>query len=1093
MYTKTFTDILLDNSYNNTRYLSFVTEVGEEKLYHQDLIYMAKQFLKLLQVKKVTKGTPIVLQLKEKKDFMIAFMGCILGGVIPVPIDCVVSQFQVERLNGVVDIMPEAQIVTSTKTLSGTLEVLKEAAADKLIKKFSKESILIEDIKGLEPSEDIAKVTRNDICFIQYSSGSTNFPKGICISHKAVITNSEDLCERAGVTPETRLVGWTPLTHNLGLIPFAVIPFVKKLSVCLIETELFLKNPYILLQQIDKHKANITVAPNFAYQHILATVKKVGLPDCDLSSVKAMLSGGEEVSHPLCQALQEHLRPLGLPPNVIKAVYGMTEATLGITVPKVEETIVGHTYKAESLVEGQRVVKTDIQEGGRYLIDVGRPLARTSVRICNDKDEVLVDETVGRIQIKGDAVTSGYYRLKEENEKLYTEDGWLRTGDLGFLMEGKLILIGREKDMLIINGKNIYAYDLEAYINKYLNLQEAHIAVVGMEDVQTQTESAVVFIETTEPIDVFKAKAEQLQRYIFEVYGLKIGEVVPIQVMPRTSVGKKAYFKLKQGYQAGRYCGVLQQSKQNIEKKVIEEVDSEEKELLEIWREVLDEPELGMDDNFFIHGGNSVTALRMLGLVKERLGKQVTVREVFKHQTVRELIEVLKALETQQGEVLKVTPSATHYPLSHAQMRIYMSANVIDNPLVYNIPVVGKIKNILLEPDKLQDALNKLVEKYEILKVSIQIIDEVPAQVINQDLHIDLQYKQIQEEQVEEYLQEFIRPFKELVAPLLRVGLVHTAQDTILILDMHHIIGDGTTVSLMIEELLKLYFNEPVKNNKFQYRDYVAYESTEQYKQSLEAMEVFWLEQFEEINEPIYLPEDFDRPEIKQYKGRRISFEIKEDIILGLKQLAKACGVTEFAMFLTLYNILINVYTGEEDIVVGTPVNGRTLNEVQDMLGLFINMVPVRSKFDGEMSFKEVLQIISNSSIASLDRGTYPFDQLIQKLGIVPSPSITPLFNVAFVYQNFRYPKIGEIEYTLENSNPLTSQYDLLLSIYALENQFKFEFEYDVDLFLEETVLQFIYSFYEIIVQVLDNPNQSINELEISGEFNETFHIRVNG
>ncbi|MBU3090551.1 AMP-binding protein [Clostridium sp. CF011] len=1093
MNYKTITEAILDLDKCREESITFILHNDEYKVKYSDILGKGKQVLHMIQKNGLVKGDTLIFQFDDNEQFVVTFIACIIGGIIPVPIDRIQNKFNIERIKGILQKMPNSWIITSDYVLNSVLQIIEHTDDSALIEKFEKQAIRYENYTEFNESQKICNPKEDDICLIQYSSGSTSLPKGVQVTHKALISNVSGIYEAVGGTKESEILTWTPLTHNLALIPFVVLPLVYKVNTHIMQTSMFLQNPLNWLQKIDEHKITFSATPNFAFKYVLQAIQKLGLPKFDLSSLKVIFNGGEQISFEACESFVNILKPLQLSHNSIISVYGMSEATVCVTISPVNEHIYAGYYKRESLIGGKKVELGDEQSNDICLVDVGYPLNGIQIRIC-DNNKVLVEEGVaGEIQLRGDALTPGYYELEEATKNLYTDDDWLKTGDIGFLNKGRLTIIGREKDLIIVNGKNIYCHDVEKYVEDSGECIELQVVAVAAFDSISQRDRAVIFIESDITFDQFKIMALRIKAYMALNYGLIIDDILPVSSIPKTLSGKKQRYKLAEDYKKGEFNQIKQQINTiDCGSKYLKSPKTGTEEILfNIWCDVLKNDKYGVGDNFFLLGGNSIKVIAMVGLIKERLNKTIPASVIFKNPTIESLSVIIDKMNSENNFTLKNNPKEEYYPLSKEQLRIYISACLAENNTVYNIPIAARIYNCLIDPVKAQNIINMLVQKYEILRTSIELVNLSPMQKVHNNVEINVGYREIDEEELKLVIETFVRPFNLTESPLMRLEINNVENDTIILIDMHHIISDGTTISLFFNEFLNIYYGGELQPPRFQFKDYVDYQNSSEYDLKIQEMEKYWIEQFNTEVSPVYLPEDFDRLKVKRYNGKRISFQLDKEIITEVLNIGNKYNVTEFMTFLSIYNIFINLYTGENDIVIGTPVAGRHLNEIQDMLGVFINMVPIRNNFNDEVKFSELLKIVSNNVINALDKGEYPFDMLIKKLGIKTDSSTTPLFNIAFVYQNFMYPEVQGIRYTLKDVNTSTSQYDLLLTIYTLDDGFKFEFEYDTDLFKDETIVQFINSFYDIIDQITQNPEININKIQIYGKQNSKVTIHM--
>lgn len=1067
----------------------FIQKNGEEKfLSYAELYDKALYILNNLQGRGMKPGHELLFQIKDDDNeiFLELFCACILGKIIPVPIT-VVSNENTLKVFNVWSILDNPKIISDIDTLEGLNEFAIKNDLQEQYSNIKENSMLIQDVlKEIKFGKE-EEISEDDIAFIQFSSGSTGNPKGVVLTHKNIITNLIGILESGEIKKDDITLSWMPLTHDMGLIGCTLAAMVYRLPVYNMPATYFVRKPSLWISKIHEHRITVTSSPNFGYRHFLDCFREKEDLNWDLSCVRRIFNGAEPISIDVLDEFYERLSKYKLSPLSMFTVYGMAEACLGVAFPKCND---GYSYvnvERNSIKIGQKIVYSD--ESGDNLKNVkfaieGKPIKGSYIKIVDENNNEVPEDVVGLIKINGDNVTSEYYKNPEVTSEIIDKDGWLNTGDLGFISNGNLVVTGRKKEIIFVNGHNYYPHDLEKLCEKIDGMKKGQVVVCGIYDEDNQKEKLILFVKYRKKPEEFYNIQLKLKAKLQEYIGVKVEDVIPIRIIPKTTSGKIQRFILKENYKNGEYDLIKEEldaiDKANIESKKFKQPTNEtEKILLDIWSNVLKDKQIGIETSLFELGANSISVMNIIGLITDKLNKTVEISTLFENPTIELLAKALENIDYCNNTTLKKAEELNYYNLSKEQLRIYVASEFSENKTVYNSPVIARLYNEIIDPIKAEKVINSLINKYEVLRTSIEIVDSIPMQKINDNVKLYVKHDNIKECELKSIVKNFIKPFDLNRAPLMRFNIYKVDNDTIFLIDIHHIIIDGTSISLFVKEFLNIYYGKSIEEAKFQYKDYVAYQDTDEYKMNIEKMEQYWLDKFKQEVPELYLPEDFERKQVKKYNGKRISFKLNDNLKDEILKLSNKYQVTEFNVFLSIFNIFMHLYTGESDIVIGTPVAGRSLKDLKDMLGIFINMVPIRTKFDEDIKISELLQVTSKNTLESLDMGEYPFDMLIKKIGTKKNCSLTSLFNVAFVYENFDYPEVNSIKYSINDANTETSQYDLLLLIHTINDGYKFEFEYDTDLYEEETIIRFIYSFNEIIEQVIENTDINLNEMSL--------------
>ena len=427
---------------------------------------------------------------------------------------------------------------------------------------------------------------------------------------------------------------------------------------------------------------------------------------------------------------------------------------------------------------------------------------------------------------------------------------------------------------------------------------------------------------------------------------------------------------------------------------------------------------------------------------------------------------------------------AEYYPVSSAQKRIYFASKVAGQAsTLYNIPG-GVILEGEVDINKLEDCLNKLIERHESLRTYFELKDENVVQKILEEAEFKLQIKEnVQFSELKKIFKEFVQPFDLAKAPLLRAQFVKfTDGKSAIFVDMHHIISDGTSLGIFTEELCKLYNDEQLSDLGITYKDFAVYEN-EKLKVEKEAEE-YWINQFKEEIPVLNMPTKSVRPAIKTYQGKKVYKMISNHVARQIEEISSKLEITPYMMLLTSFYILLSKYTSQEDIVVGSPIVGRDIADTYDIIGMFANTLALRCKIDREKTFKELAAKVRDKLLTSYKYQTYPFDELVNKLEIKRDTSRNPLFDVMFIYQNngYKEPNFNKVKAKYYVPDIDISKFDITLEAIPSEDGINISIEYDKNLFKEDFIKDLANHYIKILGEVVLNDEIKVSEISMLSE-----------
>jgi acyl-CoA synthetase (AMP-forming)/AMP-acid ligase II/aryl carrier-like protein len=595
-------------------------------------------------------GDRLILLLNNNEQFLDAFWAAVLGGIVPVPVAIGISDEHRHKLLRIARKLGAPFIFTDRKTFERVGQFATqsaEAAAAATFARLRPRAFLVEDLGDLSRPGVEHAAAPQDTAFIQFSSGSTSDPKGVVLTHANLAGHCAAVIQAAAFTEHDISLSWMPLTHDMGLIGFHLIMFANRMNMHLMPTELFVRRPLLWLAIASETRATILCSPNFGYRHYLKVLGDRSPGNLDLAAVRLIFNGAEPISVELCEEFSARMASVGLKRNAMFPVYGLAEASLAVSFPPLERPIRTALLNRHRMGVGDTAEVAS--EGGRdtvALVSVGTAIRSCEVRIAGNDDAALPDGRIGHILIRGSGVTHGYFEEPAVNAASFTADGWLRTGDLGLLLEGELYITGRAKEIIFVNGQNYYPHDLEAIAHRAPDMELGKVVVTGVRPPGAETDQLTVFVLYRGDLAAFPALAGEIARLINEQAGLEVAQVVPVKRIPKTTSGKIQRHLLEEQLLDGEFAADLAEVSKHsggLQQGASTAPDSVEARLLAICNGVLTGRKTGPDDNLFEIGASSLKLIEIHEQIDREYPNHVDLTELFDHPTVAELARHLAA------------------------------------------------------------------------------------------------------------------------------------------------------------------------------------------------------------------------------------------------------------------------------------------------------------------------------------------------------------------------------------------------------------------------------------------------------------------
>ncbi|MEW9702941.1 condensation domain-containing protein, partial [Paenibacillus sp. SI8] len=510
-----------------------------------------------------------------------------------------------------------------------------------------------------------------------------------------------------------------------------------------------------------------------------------------------------------------------------------------------------------------------------------------------------------------------------------------------------------------------------------------------------------------------------------------------------------------------------------------------ELKLAEIWQEVLGLKRIGVHEDFFEIGGDSLGAASMAGRIQKEMGVSLPLRDIFRLPTLEKLAVLVEGSQQADYKGIPVLPNRASYRTSAAQEWIYTVSTMSGEGDIYNMPHVLEITGSI-EEDRIRFTFLKLMERHETLRTGFEIQEEEVVQRIYTDVPFEIEripWKQNARE-MQEVISRFIRPFDLSKPPLLRVGLAaqHTGKH-LMIVDMHHIISDGVSMQIVMQDFLRLYAGEELAPLTVQYKDYAAWQRERMQSDQYLQQEAYWLKSLSGELRGTDLPIAYPRPTQRSYEGGQYYFEVDSAVAEGLRQLTASDGSTLFMTLLAAYTVLLSHYSGYEDIILGTHVAGRISGELETMIGMFVNTLALRNYPRKELTFREFLHEVRENTLEAFENQEYPFAELVEKLGIRRDPSRNPLFDFVFAFaeRESGYAEINGISVSPYAMDHHTAKFDLSLTMELEDSGLKGSFEYSTALFPMKSIETLTRDYLELLAVIALHPDRRLADFRVTG------------
>jgi amino acid adenylation domain-containing protein len=1099
--------------------LTVLSEDGETAIQYAELDRRVRALAARLQ-SRFALADRVLLMLDNDDHYVVGFLACLYAGLIAVPVFAPEPKRErnLRRLQAIARDSKARCALICGALLQAVGSAIEMNADIALIAVDAVDSIMVPDF---QPHQARAE----DIAFLQYTSGSTARPKGVMVSHGNLMANERAIEAGMAVSADDRFVSWLPMFHDMGLIGGLLQPLHRGIPLVLASPRYFLERPLRWLQLISRYRGTISGAPDFAYRLCLERVRDAQVRDLDLSSWRVAFSGAEPVRLDTLQAFAERFAKAGFDANALYPCYGLAEATLFVTGGRRGGGVTANRYSHAMLAEGQARLhapgNVEQDDGSTALVACGTAQANHQLDIVDvSSRKSLPTGSVGEIWVSGPSVSPGYWGLKRETAESFVErDGrrWLRTGDLGFLSGEQLFVTGRLKDLIILRGQNVYPQDIKHAIEE--SLEAARKGRVAAFAVQTDGREAIgVAMEISRGLRKLIAPARLVEE-VSAIVSAMCQEAPAVLMLlnsgalPKTSSGKVQRLACRDGWRERTLdCYAIYEHGRFVYggddvRDIAHPMDEVESALAQIWKAALKCDVLTSGANFFALGGNSLSAVEVVGRIKERWGVDFAVRDLFEHPQISASARQLKhllALETREPRSTIVPLSAADRMqpqlLSHAQQRLWFLWQLDPTNTAYHVSGRFRFSGQLDFP-ALRESFEAIVARHEALRTVFRpvsgggarqyVLAALPPEVTFLDL------RSAPPEDIRSLLADETRriqetPFDLAVGSLLRVGVIQQANaDFHLLLTLHHIVADGGSMQLLFDEF-SLRYASMVKNQALveasppvQYVDYAAWERRWLDEGVRDQQLSWWREHLGEEHPVVEFPTDRARRIATSYRAARHEFLVPPALVTELRRRGEAHRATLFTVLLAAFQTLLQRYTQQDDVRVGVPVANRNSPQTHDTIGFFVNTLILRTVIDDAATLDAVLERTARALQDAQAHQDLPFEELVNALqpgrGLGQSPFFRVMMNHLRI-DSSSLTQLPGLQLQEQWVGKQAAQFELSLdTIESMAGELRVRITWAAELFDTDTIERFAGHYLRLLESYALHPDRRVRDIELLG------------
>ena len=1028
----------------------------EQRLSYEELNGRANQVAHFLLQRGVGPGVKVGLCVDRSLEMIVGLLGILKAGAAYVPLS---PEHPKARLLAQLTDVRSPVLLTQEKLLSQLPD-------------FDGEVVCLDrdraQFESLPITNAMADVSPQHLVYVIYTSGSTGMPKGVAVTHQNLVNYTDFICKRLNLVANDALQFGSVSTITADLGNTCIFPSLisgGSLHILSYETatdrarfaDYFSRYPIDVLKIVPSHLSSLLNPPS------------PRIPGSQSLPRKYLILGGEALSWELAEQIR------GINPDCeLINHYGPTETTVGSL-----------TYTT-----GRNGALAKVTSS----VPIGRPIANTEVFIVDQYLNPVPVGVSGELYIGGAGVAQNYLNKPEQTAEQFISSPFAgheamrlyKTGDRArYLSDGNVEFMGRVDNQVKIRGYRVELGEVEATLSRHHGVRKVVVLAREIDEGNKQLVAYVV-----PPVDEAPTSSE-LRSFL---KGL-----VPDYMIPTTFVFLKDLPLTRNGKVDRNALPLPDPSRPELQKIFVAPCNPTEELVAGIWAELLKLNRVGIRDNFFELGGHSLLATQVISRLRETFQVELPLSSLFETPTVGDLAQRIETARFASQEIIDKPispgPRGPKPPLSFAQQRLWLLDQLEPDSFAYNVSRVVRAKGPL-NYEAFKKSLDTLTARHETLRTTFDAVDGMPYQVIAETGFIPMRIVDLsdlppvaREQEAEKLItRESQQPFDLGQGPLTRVTLIRFEKEHhILILNNHHIISDGWSAGILFEELALLYRSFSSDQTPqlpplpVQYSDYAVWQREWLDGAVLEREVDYWKQQLDGAPALLELPTDRPRPAVLTHRGARERIQLPADLTEAIKTLSEREGVTLFMTFLATFQLLLSRHSGQDDIVVGSPIAGRTRAEIERLIGFFLNTLVLRTRLSGDPSFRELLKRVRDVALEGYAHQHLPFERLIEELQPARDLSHTPLFQVFLNVLNFSPIEIDLPGLTIEElkTPDIGSKFDLTLYAVEQKSGMTLELLYNPDLFDADRIVEMLQQFQFLLAQIVDRPDEKITRFSL--------------
>jgi amino acid adenylation domain-containing protein len=1015
-----------------------------QQLSYAELNARANQLAHRLQALGVGPEVPVAVCMERCAEMVVGLLGILKAGGAYVPLD---PAYPAERLSFMLTDARAAVLLTRGRIAPGN----PGPGVHVLCLDVDQDAIAAESDRNLQSGAGAG-----NLAYILYTSGSTGQPKGVMVEHRGLCNAITWIIQTLELSAEDRCLLKTPITFDAA------------------GRELFptlLTGGTLVIAEADGHRDSCYLAATLrraaiSIFHCVPSLLQflVEEPVFDNSlALRAVMCGGEALPTQLVTRFQSRSKAR------LFNVYGPTETIIDSTCWLCEAANGGATSP------------------------IGRPIPNARIYILDSALRPAPIGVAGELHIGGMGLARGYLNRPELTAAKFIPDPFsvepgarlFKTGDLArYLPDGNIEFLGRGDDQVKIRGVRIELGEIEAALGQHPAVRK--VVVLAREDVPGDKRLVAYAIADS--------TADELRRFL--------KDRLPDHLVPTAFVLLEAFPLLSSGKVDRRALPAPERTRPDLDKAFVAPRTPTEELLAGIWARLFDIERVGIHDNFFDLGGHSLLATQAISRMREALRVEIPLRRLFERPTVAGLADSIegahRAIQPLAAPPIVPVPRTGDLVLSFAQQRLWFFDQLEPGLAAYNLPAAVRLKGPL-NLAALRQSLNEIVKRHESLRTTFAQVDGWATQVIAPELTVALPVvdlgrlsaREMEAEVRRLATAEAQRPFDLAQGPLIRGSVLRLGdEEHVGLLTMHHIVSDSWSTGILIRELATLYVafcagrSSPLPALPIQYADFAHWQRQWLQGDVLASQLAYWKAQLAGAPACIDLTTDHVRPAAQTFKGAHRSLAFSRPLQEAVTALSRQEGVTPFMTFLAAFDVLLYRYTGQHDLVVGTPIANRTRLETEELIGLFVNTLALRIDLSGNPRFRELLRRVREVCLGAYGHQDLPFDRLVEELHLIRDLSRNPLFQVMFVLNTAALRTVEQSGLTLSavESDSEAAHFDLTMQIDDTEQGLTATLTYNTDLFEAATIARMLGNFRTLVEGAAADPEQRLSDLPLLGE-----------